>query len=367
MAKNNSQAVTRDELWPYDVENEDVLALITDVPLDTRPRTLPSTLPSVLLNGRPQRFASFVPIVVDDNVAKALLEYNTVNRNLSEANIDRLSDVLFRGAWMFNGKSCMLPCTNCEIIDLQHSLHAIIRAYEKAAATGAQIKPIIIIPVIGLDPSVFATIDDGRGRQTKDTLTVAEKTGALSLNDVNETDCSTALRVMLQFINMTQDIAPSSPLYLGGLRSKIPNYRATEMMKSFPQLMDSLTFCNGLPQFHNQRPVITVAIGGALHALISEVQSTTAANNFVRSLISGANLEETSPIYKLREQLIHDQGRKIRAEAVEKLATCIRGWNYVADGVAPPRNKRIPALGYKDGITTFPMPKPMQRRRAAAS
>lgn len=364
MAKNSRNTNSpNDEFWPHDVENIDALQPLIDVSLDTAARTLPNTLPSIAAGGRPQRFASWVPIAVNDAVAKELLQYNTVNRKISEANVDRLTDAILRGAWMFNGLSSMLVCSNGAILNAQHTLRAIIRAHEIAAAKEITLKPILMVPIIGLDPAVFATIDDGRGRAVRDTLTVAEKAGLVSLNDVADNECSTALRVMLQYVNMVQDIKPDDPLYLEGLRSKVPNYRAAELLGYFPQLTESLAFCNGISAFHARRPIISIAIGGALHAIISEVQSTTAANNFVKSLITGTNLDETSPIYKLREQMINDQGRKIRAEAIEKLAMCIRAWNMVATHRAPPSKGRIKALGNKDGFVTFPIPVAMQRRR----
>lgn len=365
MAKNSPPTNSpNDEFWPHDVENVDALQLLIDVKLDSRPRTLPATLPSITEGGQPQRLASWVPIAINDVVAKELLRYNTVNRKLSQSNIDRLAEAMVRGLWMFNGKSNILPFSNQQILDGQHTLHAVIRAHEIGAIRGITIKPILALPVIGLDPEVFSSYDGGAPRQTRDTLTVAEKVGILSLNDVADNECSTALRVMLQYVNMVQDIKPDDPLYLDGLRSKVPNYRAAELMGYFPQLTESLEFCNELDAFHARRPVISIAVGGALHAIISEVQSPTAANNFVKSLLTGTNLDETSPIYKLREQLIGDQSRRIRVEAIDKLAMCIRAWNMVATHRPPPSKGRIKALGNNGGVLTFPIPEAMQRRRA---
>lgn len=367
MAKHSLAANGSDDFWPYEMVNDDVRSLFRQIKRDPRRRTLPAELPSVTPDGRPQVFANQVPIAVNDVVARKLLEYNTANRKLSYANIERLAAAMVCGAWMFNGKSSSLPCSNQEILDLQHTLHAVIRAYEIAAERKIEMTPILIIPTIGLDPSSFFGIDVVRPRQTRDTLTVAEKVGMLSLNDVADNECSTALRVMLQFENMTRDIKIGDPRYLEGLRSAVPNYRAPELMGYFPQLTESLAFCNSLDAFHARRPIISIALGGALHAIISDVQSVTAANNFVKSLVTGVNLEEHSPIYRLREQLIVDQTRKVRAEAIEKLATCIRAWNMLATHRPPPNKGRIKSFGYKDGHPTFPIPMAMQRRRPSTT
>ena len=167
---------------------------------------------------------------------------------------------------------------------------------------------------------------------------------------------------MLQYVNMVNDIKPDDPLYLDRLRSKVPNYRVLEMFNSFLQLRESLVFCNELPAFHVSGPILSVAVGGALHAIITEVQSATAANNFVKSLAAGANLEETSPIYKLREQLIRDRGER-RVEAVEKLAMCVRAWNMYASNKEISSKRRIIGLENKNGRAFFPIPIPKQPRR----
>ena len=367
MAKNSQTTNSpNDEFWPHDVNNLDALQLLIDVALDERQRTLPQTLPAVTPGSPPQRFASWVPLAVNDEVAKQLLAYNTVNRNISNSNVSRLAEAILRGAGMFNGKSSMLVCSNQEMLDCQHTLLAVVLAYEMARAAGIEIKPILMIPVIGLDPSVFSGIDVVRPRQTRDTLAVGEKTGLVSLENVKDTECSTALRIMLQYVNMVQDIKPSDPLYLDGLREKVPNYRAVEMFNSFPQLRESLVFCNEIPAFHGVAPIISIAVGGALHAIISDVQSVTAANAFVKSLITGANLEETSPIYKLREQIIRDRGER-RMEAIDKLAMCVRAWNLFATHKEAPPRQRIKALGNHNGQLSFPIPVPRQNRRIVSN
>jgi hypothetical protein len=366
MAKTSPTAPPNNEFWPLAVDNADVQQLLDNIKRDSRPRTLPATLPGISPDSPPQRFASWVPIAVNAAVARVLLQYNSVNRKLSPAKVVQLAEAILRGAWMFNGKSSILPCSNQDILDMQHTLHAIIRADQLAKEQQIEIAPMLVIPIIGLDPAAFASIDGVRPRGTRDTLFVAEKVGQISLRDVPDNECSTALRVMLQYVNMVQNIKPGDPLYLDGLRTAVPNYRAAEMMGYFPQLTESLAFCNEIAAFHARPPVISIAIGGVLHAIISEVQSPTAANNFVRSLITGANLEENSPIYKLREQLLGDRNRKVRAEAIEKLATCIRAWNLVATHRPPPAKDRIKSLVSRHGVPGFPVPLAMQRKRQSA-
>jgi hypothetical protein len=129
-----------------------------------------------------------------------------------------------------------------------------------------------------------------------------------------------------------------------------------------PQLTASMEFCNTLPAFHARAPVVKLHVAGVLHAIIEAVQSTTAANSFIRALMTGANLEETSPIHRLREQLRNDQARHIRAEAIDRLAVCVRAWNMIASHKPAPAKGRIKGMTQQNGAIVFPEPIPTQRR-----
>lgn len=366
MAKKN-------EFWPYAVEPSNTMAveMLQNGPRDSAARTLPATLPGPTVDAggfplaendprrKPQRFESFVPIVVDDEVAKVLLEYNTVNRKPSPSNTDQLSRAIYNLKWMFNGISSTLPCSNTAIQDGQHKLLAVIDAFEKGRAAGTPVAPIVMIPIIGLHPSVFATIDGGKGRNTKDTLTAAERIESIDMADVSENVWSHALRLFTQYANMMEVLDPSNPFYLNNIRAKLANDRAVELFNLTPELQTSIAFCQkiGVPQ--NGRSLIPMAVLGMAHMIISNVQSPSAANSFIKSLANGTGLDETSPIHHLREQLIRDKGARKRMEGIELLALCVRTWNHVAFHRTAPPKSRIRSFN-KDG--SFPEPMPMQRR-----
>lgn len=362
-------------LFPFAVPPQNQMAanMLNAALKDSAARTLPTTVPgpSVDENGvplpendprrKPQMFSSGIPIVVDDEVAKVLLLSNTMNRKTSPNNIENLARSIFNGRWRFNGVSSALPCTNTSIMDKQHTFYAVIDAFAEGRARGVLVKPIVMVPIIGLDPETFASIDGGKSRSTTDTLTASEKSGTLSLEDVPPEALGTALRVAAQYLNRTEVLPDDHPLYLYNDRARIANDRVVEFVRSMPDLSASLQYCVDI-NVPVRKSIFGIAVLGVLHMLISKVQSETAANNFIKALEFGAKLEEDSPAHRLREQLIRDRSNKRRMEGIELLAACCRTWNYVACHKNMPTGKRIRTFN-SDG--SFPAPIPMQRRGSA--
>lgn len=358
--------------WPYD-NDQNLLAneILEAEPRDTAARTLPLWIPGpvVDLDGRPlpendprrreQRFDTGLRIALDGNVAPALLQFNTHNRKLSQSNVNTLTRIVLDGDWCFNAKSSRLPCSNTAILDLQHTINAVAAAFIIGREQGILVRPIVLEPFIGLHPQVFSSYDDGKGRNTSDTLYVGARSDEIDLVEVREATWSHALRLFAQYANVREVLAPSDPFYMESLRVKLPNSRVKKLVNLAPQLQESLAYCSryNIPQ---RNALISHAVVGAVHAIISETQSPTAANTFTKGLVTGVGLEETSPIHQLREQMIRDNNCKTRAEGIEELAMCIRTWNNCAQH-KPATLKRIRAFNANG---SFPLPIPMQRRTA---
>lgn len=360
--------------WPYDNQNLMAAEMIEAVPRDPNRRTLPMTIPgpTVDADGNPlpendprrreQRFDSFIPIVVDDVVATKLMEYNTVNRKPSKNNLRSLTQIILNGEWRFNGKSSRLPCSNTALQDAQHTLQSVITAFTIGRANNTPVRPILMEPIIGLHPTVFDTIDGGRIRTTKDTLYCCARISEIDLLEVNEAVWSHALRLMTQYVNLTQNLTATDPFYMDNIRDRLPNNRVRELFNMSPQLQESINYCSRF-NIPTTGALISLAVIGTAHAIISEVQSSSAANGFARSLATGANLDETSPIHQLREQIIRDKSSKKRTEGIDMLAMCIRTWNNMAQHKQATQ-KRIRAF---NADKTFPLPITIQRRSATVT
>jgi hypothetical protein len=366
------------QFWPYGAANQNLLAielLIKHVRMDPNTRTLPTHIPGPTVDAEglplpegdprraPQRFDGFVPITVDGVVAAELIKLNTGNRKLSKNNVRLLTQKIVNGEWCFNGLSCFLPCSNAALLNNQHTLQSVINAFDIAAATGKPVKPISLIPIVGLHPSVFDTFDCGKQRSTNDTLFVGAQMNAIDLLDIKETVWSQALRLIAQYLNLVQDLEPSNPFYLENPRDKLTNDRVLELFKQSPNLQESIEYCGklGIP---STGALISLAVVGTAHAIIADVQSNAAANSFAKGLATGVNLEENSPIRQLREQVMRDKNRPggHRMEGIEVLAMCIRTWNCIATHTE--QKKRIRGFN-SDG--SFPTPVPAQRQRTSVT
>lgn len=366
------------QFWPYAAADQNQLAIEffkSQIRRDPSPRSLPTHIPGPTVDndGRPlpagdprtapQRLDSFVPIMVDGGVAAALIALNIGNRKRSKQNVQMLTNKILNGEWCFNGLSCMLPCSNTALLNNQHTLESTIIAFRIAAETGQLVKPISMIPVIGLHPSVFDTFDCGKQRTTNDTLFVGAQINAIDLLNIKEVVWSQALRLTAQYLNLVHNLEPSNPFYLASPRDKLTNDRVLELFKKSPNLQESIEYCGrlGIP---NTNALISLAVIGTAHAIIADVQSTTAANAFAKSLATGANLDENSPIRQLREQIMRDKNRAggYRMEGIEVLAMCIRTWNCIATHTT--HNKRIRAFN-ADG--SFPAPLPVQRQKVSVT
>lgn len=98
---------------------------------------------------------------ITPDMAAAMLEKNTGNRNLKEKHIQRIASDLKEGRWHWNGASIVLNGDGT-ILDGQHRLMAIVRS-------GVPAQTMV---VRGLSKSVQPTIDSNITRKANDVLTM---------------------------------------------------------------------------------------------------------------------------------------------------------------------------------------------------
>jgi len=101
------------------------------------------------MNGRNEREAPQI-VTISPQQAMEMLEYNTLNRPLSEQHVHRLAGQIVAGKWRFNGDSIKISKVNDrDILDGQHRLWGCIEAKQS----------IETVVVRGVDPDAFSTID----------------------------------------------------------------------------------------------------------------------------------------------------------------------------------------------------------------
>jgi hypothetical protein len=346
--------------------NEIAEQLLIGLPRDTSLRTLPHVLPGCSLdaNGRaipeeerqPQVWEDGVYIAVCNRVARELQKYNTCNRNRRENNVTRLVDAMMTNAWMYNGKSSTLACSNTAILDSQHFLEAAVRYFEGPETEHVK-RPFLMRVEMGLPPETFATYDNGAKRTVADTLVVGAATGSVDYGDVSDTLLASSQRLLLQYLNnVHDDLKPTDLEYLPNERAGLVNSRACDILRAYPNLVSSAAFITTL---RGLQAFVKGHVAVVAHMLISEIQSTNAANNFLRGLATGVNLEEGSPVLALRSVYMKSRSRKRRMEGPEALAFFIRAWNFFAEG------KTISAgrLRGFDPENKIPVPQRLSRAR----
>lgn len=101
-------------------------------------------------------------VVLTPEDAMKLLEYNRLNRPLSQPHVTRIATQIVDGKWRFNGDTIKIAAGG-DVLDGQHRLWAIIES-KQAVET---------ILVSGIDPDAFSTIDTIRkSRSGSDILTL---------------------------------------------------------------------------------------------------------------------------------------------------------------------------------------------------
>lgn len=213
--------------------------------------------------------------------AKMYLERNTNNRHISPKSVAHYSRQMNIGAWKFNGDTIRFLENNI-LADGQHRLESIIK-------TG---KPMKCIIVTGLDKDCMSTIDTGRSRKISDHLRIYGK-----FEITNYMAVAAACSVISKFQDGT---------YVDS-RDKLSPAEAISFIKENPDL---LKYCN-IQNGSDLAKLLTPSIAISTRFLFSKIDRSM-TNEFFEKLTTGEKLGGTSPILKLRTQLIASRGAGFR-------------------------------------------------------
>jgi hypothetical protein len=232
--------------------------------------------------------------VIDPETAEAWLGRNTRNRPMRSRKVATLAAAIGRGEWVVNGDMIRFDVAGV-LIDGQHRLQAIVEA-------GVAVQSYVMR---NAPHEVQATLDTGARRNYGDILTLRGEVNAVAL--------AAAVRWVWRIRN-------------GQIRSL--NREATfgeldALLAENPEIRDSVRLI--------QRVTRTVpmprALAGALHWLLSSIDDAEAEFFFGR-LADGVNMDEFSPIYRLRNQLFEwAKGRNDVPQFVVYTYT-VKAWNY---------------------------------------
>lgn len=207
-------------------------------------------------------------------LAKHFLKHNRDNRPLRKAKLKQFADDIVYDRWDFNGEPIIFADTG-EMNDGQHRCEAVIMAG----------KPILTLVVYGVKRESRRTVDNGSARAPGDHLAVEGKQYALEMASI--------ARFVLAYERS------------GGTKLSDSNrISATE-------IVDRAMEDEGIDQaatlakmaYGKFRSVAPPSVLGFCYYQFAKA-NPEAAEEFMRSVISGANLSEDSPAYVVREKLI---------------------------------------------------------------
>lgn len=234
--------------------------------------------------------------------AKILNTVNIQNRNISNTRVETYVRDIKAGNWKFNGDLIRFD-TYGTLIDGQHRLSAVVKSGES----------LDFLVVRGIDPSFKKTIDTGKARTGGDALAIEVGVGSMDSKTI-----SSAITAFNQY--------KSSNGFGGwGGGSRLTNSEVVNLYRDKKKLVDSSL--SWLKENANHRGVILPKSELLfIHMVFSELDLED-ANEFLKKVITGVNLEIGDTELHLREILIETKmkTRKLNRSAV--INTIFKCWN----------------------------------------
>lgn len=254
-------------------------------------------------------------------LAESWLGRNTHNRPLRQRAVDELIAAIKRGEWILNGDSIKFAVDG-ELWDGQHRLWAIYLSEVTCPS----------LVVTGLLKHAQETMDTGKRRNLKDTLSLRGYMNASAL--------AAGITYLWKYDNENLRSASIRPTI----------QQALQLLDQHPGFADSVKESSRIiGKFHGSHGMWSV-----VHYTLTSLDPED-AGVFFEKLVSGAGLEEGSPILVLRQRLEAEASSAAgaRANAVLMHALIIKAWNSWRAGEV------IQRLLWKAGGTNpeaFPVP-----------
>lgn len=258
--------------------------------------------------------------VITPDIAADWLNANDHNRKLSDYNVKRLAETIRRDEWEENGETIKIS-KDAKVLDGQHRLAAIVVAN----------KAITTLVAWNVPDEYFDTIDIGRPRRMNDMLYIRGETSERTL--------ASALTMLYRYKNrgnFNQIVASATPT-----PTELFN-----LLDKYPEIRESASIGNKIRRRLRNAPASIMSV---LHYTFSNIDPAQ-TEIFFESLMSGANLSEDDPIYRLRERV---SVTGVKLDANEVAALTIKAWNAF-------RTKRkIQSISFRDSgprAEAFPIP-----------
>lgn len=230
-------------------------------------------------------------------MARAVLARNPSNRRVSETTVSKIARDIEAGNFAVNGES-IIVASDGSLNDGQHRLCAVVEAD----------MAITSVVVFGPARSTRVTVDQGRSKMVGDYLAMEGHRD------------SNALAAAAGYVWQWQNLGR-----LSSQAGERPNKgEVLAIVDAHPNLAKSVTVVGG-------NGVAGRGLLAFCHWAFALTSSQAAADEFMGSLISGANLLSRDPILYARNRLMADR----RLSPNEKAKLIFRAWNAHRRGEQP--------------------------------
>lgn len=281
--------ITADE--PQRRFHPDILAMIDAAPVDPNPARR---------------------MLITPAMAKAFIQHNRSNRNISNAHVQWFARQIVEGTWDANNTQSIKFSTDHALIDGQHRLLACILADQPI-----EVDVKMDVPVQAQD-----TIDVGRSRTISDQLAISgERYG---------TQIAGSIRWIYALANESYAYKTSTPEVMSFLREH-------------PNLRESIAKVQGRRGIRGTIPTLLIAIHYIATHVLNEGEK---ADAFVAVFKTGENAYKSDPAHRVRE-MYRDAKEAHKTIGQARLADLtIHAWNLFRQGksgkaLRPPADVRI--------------------------
>ena len=244
--------------------------------------------------------------LITPEIAEALLECNSNNRNIRADRVDKYARAMDLDDWGKTGQPIIIG-SDGNLMDGQHRLMAVAQTR----------RSVYFLVVRGVEPRLMPMIDRGASRNGADALNWA--------GIANASMTSAALRQLLVLIE-------------NGSARDGHKYNAItdqELLDAYPHYETVILWAAPLAARINK----TVKMAGAKYLTAMLWLSINDCNSeslqaFTEQLITGADLAEDSPILALRNWALNARATNKKMRRDEILIATIKAWNDVAEGRA---------------------------------
>jgi hypothetical protein len=240
---------------------------------------------------------------ISPEVAKVLLEKNTLNRSINDNLVNHYARQMATGNWKLNGETIIIADTG-RLLEGQHRLWACIKANT----------PFATYVVEGVDENVFDTINTGKSRSNKDILSILGFSNAARL--------AAAVR---WYKNLSAGM-----FVTGGAKVKMAAFELEEIISSHPRLIEIVnTVING----SFIRELLPSGVTAALIYLFEQVDEER-AKEWVHQLQTGEGLSEGNAVLALRSRIVTYAARRQKGayDNLEYYSFMVNSWNAFFNG-----------------------------------